>query len=196
MKKVTILFIFCFCLLGSGTQHLGAEGAASTYSPYFPNFPPLSTQEIMDFARSGAEYLEKGGELQVFNQNPGPFTKGVFLDYRYLAVLDCNTKTALAHPFIPRGVNVKGLFYRVKDAKGRAYMVELCTAAANNPKGAWVVPFIKKPGGETIDLLYLYAIQVKNTDLIVGAFSRNLNLESYLDQRTREEERLLNDLVK
>ncbi len=173
-----------------------AEGAASSYTPYFPNYRPLSPQEMMEFTRSGVEYLEKGGDIREFNKNPGKFTKGIFLDYRCLAVLDCKTKTALAHPFVPKGVNVIGLFHRVKDARGRAYMAELCTMAKNNPKGAWIVSFVKKPGGATIDLLYQYAIQVKNTDLIVGSFSRNMKVESYLDQRAREEEKILNSLVK
>jgi Single Cache domain 2 len=196
MKKTNIIFTIVFCLCLSYTSQAIAQESSSNYTPYFPNFTPLTPQEIMEYARSGAEYLEKGGDVQEFNKNPGKFTKGVFLDYRYLAILDCKTKTALAHPFVPKAVNVIGLFHRIKDARGRAYMAELCTEARNNPKGAWIVSFVGKPGGKTIDLLYQYAVQVKNTDLIVGAFSRDLKLESYLDQRAREEERILNSLVK
>ncbi|MCP4750723.1 MAG: hypothetical protein GY866_07515 [Proteobacteria bacterium] len=196
MKNAIVVFTVFLVLCGAGIDQSRAEDAASKYTPYFPNFRPLSPQEMMAFARSGAEYLEKGGDLQEFNKNPGKFAKGVFLDYRYLAILDCRTKTALAHPFLLNRLNIKGLFHKVKDARGRAYMTEICTAAENNPKGAWNVTFIKKPGGKTIDLLYLYAVQVKNTDLIVGVFSRNLKVESHLDQRAREEEKILNSLVK
>lgn len=196
MKHLTIILFLFFGLYCEGFNLLYAQESVPKYTPYFPNFRPLSPQEMMDFTRSGAEHLEKGGDIQEFNKNPGKFTKGVFLDYRCLAVLDCKTKTALAHPFIPKGVNVVGLFHKVKDAKGRAYMTELCAKALNNPKGAWIVSFVKKPGGDAVDLLYQYAVHVKNTDLIVGSFSRNLKLESYLDQRAREEEALLNAMVK
>ncbi len=84
---------------------------------------------MMAFARKGAEYLEKGGHVKEYNRNPGQFTKGVFLDYRYLSIMDCKTMTVLAHPFIPKGVNVKGLFYKIKDARGRAHIVDICEAA-------------------------------------------------------------------
>ena len=32
------------------------------------------------------EYLENGGDIQEFSKNPGRFTKGAFLDFRYLVV--------------------------------------------------------------------------------------------------------------
>ncbi len=196
MKKILVVM---WVLLGINlpfyTQTV-AEEPPPNYRPYFPNYPPLTPQEMMEFARKGAEYLEKGGDVQEFNKNPGKFTKGAFLDYRYLAVGDCKTKTVLANPWLPKIVDVKGLMYRAKDARGRAYSAEICEAAKNNPKGAWNVTFIKKPGESTIDLFYQYVIQVKNTDLIVGVFSRNLKLEGHLDQIAREEEKILNSLVK
>lgn len=58
----------------------------------------------MDFAQKGAEYLENGGDIQEFSKNPGEFTKWVFMDFRYLLVADCKTKTVLAHPFLPKAV--------------------------------------------------------------------------------------------
>jgi hypothetical protein len=150
---------------------------------------------MMAFAREGAEYLENGGDIEEFSKNPGKFTKGVFLDYRYLAVADCSTKTVLAHPFMPQILNVEGLMHKTRDAKGRAYNAELCAAAQKNPAGAWNVAFIKKPGEEAIDLLYQYNVQVKNSDLTVAVFSRNLMIESHLEQRAGEEEEILNSLV-
>ncbi len=195
MKKIVIVLsvFLCVCILYS--NHVTAEEPPPNYTPYFPNYPPLTPEEIMAFARQGAEYLENGGDIEEFNKNPGKFTKGIFLDYRYLAVADCKTKTVLAHPFMPKIVNVKGLMFKTKDARGRAYNAEICAAAQKNPKGAWIIALIKKPGEETIDLLYQYNIQVKNTDLVVGAFSRNLKLESHLEKRAGEEEHILNSLV-
>lgn len=195
MKKVIIVMsVFFYVCLPCFNQVI-AQDPPPNYTPYFPNYPPLTPEEMMEFARQGAEYLKNGGDIEEFNKNPGKFTKGGFLDYRYLAVADCRTKTALAHPFMPNTVNVKGLMHKIKDARGRAYNAELCAAAQNNPNGAWLVSFIKKPGEETIDLLYQYYIQVKNTDLIVAVFSRNLRIESHLEQRAREEEAILNSLV-
>ncbi len=195
MKKIIIVMsVFVYLCLPYFNQ-VTAQDPSPDYTPYFPNYPPLTPQEMMDFAREGAEYLENGGDIEEFNKNPGKFTKGVFLDYRYLAVADCKTKTVLAHPFIPKILNLPGLMYKTKDARGRAYSAEICAAAQKNPKGAWIVAFIKKPEEETINLLYQYNIQVKNTDLVVGVFSRKLKLESHLDQRAREEEKILNSLV-
>jgi hypothetical protein len=196
MNKTIITFILLIGLCWPFLNQVSAKDSSPHYTPYFPNFPPLAPKEMMEMARKGAEYLEKGGDIQEFNKNPGIFTKGVFLDYRYVAVGDCKTKTVLAHPFIPKIVNLEGLMYRAKDARGKAYSAEICAAAQNNPKGAWNVAFIKKPGEETIDLLYQYAIQVKNTDLIVTTYSRNIKLESHLDERAKEEEKILNLLVK
>jgi len=195
MKKIIIVMsVFVYVCLPYVNQ-VTAQDSSPNYTPYFPNYPPLTPEELMEFAGQGAEYLENGGDIQEFNKNPGKFTKGIFLDYRYLAVADCKTKTVLAHPFLPKIVNVTGLIYKAKDARGRAYSAELCAAAQKNPKGAWNVAFIKKPGEETIDLLYQYNIHVKNTDLVVGVYSRNLKLESHLEQRAREEEHILNSLV-
>ncbi len=196
MKRTMLVLILFMGLCGPIFNQLIAKSPSSNYSPYFPSLPPLTPQEMIKFARTGAEYLEKGGDVQEFNKNPGKFTKGAFLDFRYLAVGNCKTNTVLANPWIPKVVDIKGLFYRVKDARGKAYMLEICTAAGNNPKGAWNVSFIKKPGENTVDLLYQYAIQVKNTDIIVGVYSRNLKVESHLDRRAREEEKILNSLVK
>ena len=118
------------------------------------------------------------------------------MDFRYFAVIDCHTKTLVAHPFLPKMVNVPGLLHKVKDAKGRATSVEICEAALKNPKGAWIVSFVPKPGEEIIDLVYKYALRVKNTNLIVGINARNLRIESHLEQRAKEEEEILNSLVK
>jgi hypothetical protein len=85
--------------------------------------------------------------------------------------------------------------HKTKDARGRAYNAELCAAVQKNPQGAWSVDFIKKPGEEAIDLLYQYNIQVKDSDLVVAVFSRNLRIESHLVDRAREEEAILNSLV-
>ncbi len=194
MKTAFVIFIF-LGLCNPFLNQLSAQDITPDYTPYFPNFPPLTPQEMMDYAKAGAEFLEKGGDIEEFNKSPGMFTKGEFLDYRYLSIVDCETKTALAHPFVPDGVNVVGLFFKVKDINGRAYIAELCSAVSNNPEGAWIVSFVKKPGEETVDLLYIYAVKVKNTDLMVGAFSRNLKLESDLYERAREEEKILNSLV-
>ena len=194
-KAATVFILFLFLCLPCFSQ-ASSEDAASDYRPYFPSFPPLTPQEMMKFARKGAEFLENGGDIQEFNKNPGKFTKGTFLDFRYLAVVDCKTNTVLANPWLPKIVNIKGLLTAVKDAWGRAYMLEICTAAKNNPKGAWNVIFIKKPGESIVDLFYQYVIQVKNTDLIVGVFSRNLKVESYLGQQARDEEKALNSMVK
>ena len=194
-KAATVFILFLFLCLPCFSQ-VSAEDAASNYSPYFPSFPPLTPQEMMEFARKGAEFLENGGDIQEFNKNPGKFTKGAFLDFRYLAVVDCKTNTVLANPWLPKIVNIKGLVTTAKDAWGRVYMLEICTEARINPKGAWNVIFIKKPGESIIDLFYQYVIQVKNTDLIVGVFSRNLKVEGYLDQQARDDEEALNSLVK
>lgn len=194
-KTISAIILFVILFLPDVNQVI-AEEPSRAYTPYFPNYPPLTLQEMMAFARKGAEYLENGGDVQEFNKNPGKFTKGVFLDYRYLAVADCKIGTVLAHPFIPRIVNVKGLMFKVKDARGRAYSSETCSAALSNPKGAWSVAFIKKPGEQEIDLLYQYNVRVKNTDMVVGVFSRNLKLEEHLDKRAGEEEQILNSLVK
>ncbi len=197
MKKITPIFILLFCLYVSGLSQVRAEDTVSNYTPYFPNFPPLSPQEMMDFAQRGAKFLEDGGDLQEFNKIPGKFTQGAFMDYRYLAVGDCKTKTVLAHPFIPKIHNIKGLMIIVKDANGRVYSAEVCDAAMKNPKGAWLVSYVfKVPGENRIDLLYQYYIRVKGTNLAVAVFSRQLKIESYLDQRAREEEKILNSLVK
>jgi len=196
MKKNIIVMSVFFCVCLPYLNQVAAQDASPSYTPYFPNYPPLTPEEMMAFARQGAEYLEKGGDIQEFNKNPGKFTKGVFLDYRYLAVADCKTKTVLAHPFLPNIVNVKGLMHKAKDARGRAYSTELCSATKKNPKGAWVAAFLKKPGEPIFDILYQYNIRVKNTDLVVGVFSRNIKLESHLDKRAREDEKILNSLVK
>jgi hypothetical protein len=193
-KTIIVISVLFFVCLPCFTQEIAQESPPN-YTPYFPNYPPLTPEEMMEFAKHGAEYLENGGDIGEFNKNPGQFTKGVFLDYRYLAVADCRTKTVLAHPFMPKVLNVQGLMYKTKDARGRAYNAELCAAVQKNPKGAWNVAFIKKPGEETIDLLYQYNIQVKDTDLVVAVFSRNLRIESHLVDRSREEEAILNSLV-
>lgn len=196
MKKALAMLTLFFGLYGTGLIQLQAEDAVLNYRPYFPNFPPLSPQEMMDFARTGAEYLENGGDIQEFNKNSGKFTKGAFLDFRYLAVVNCKTKTVLANPWLPKVVNIKGLISMVKDAKGRAYIAEICVAAKNNPKGAWNVTFVKKPGENVVDLFYQYVIQVRKTDFIVGSFSRNLKVESHLEERAKAEEKILNTLLK
>ena len=152
---------------------------------------------MMEFARKGAEFLENGGDIEEFNKNPGKFTKGAFMDYRYLAVGDCETKTVLAHPFIPKIRNVKGLMMIVKDANGRVYSAEVCDAAMKNPKGAWLVSYVyKNPGENRIDLLYQYYIRVKGTNLAVAVFSRQLKIENLLSKKAGEEEKILNSLVK
>ena len=195
MKKIIIVMsVFVYVCLPYVNQ-VTAQDSSPNYTPYFPNYPPLTPQEIMEFARQGAEYLENGGDVQEFNKNPGKFTKGVFMDFRYLTVLDCKTKTVLAHPFLPKLVNVPGLLHKVKDARGRATSVELCEAALKNPKGAWIVAFVPKPGEGTIDLVYKYILRVKNTNLAVGVNARNLRIEKHLDKRAREEEEILNSLV-
>ncbi len=196
MNKTIIALSVLFYVCLSCFNQVIAQDPPSNYTPYFPNYPPLTPQEMMEFAKKGAEYLEKGGDIQEFNKNPGKFTKGVFLDYRYLAVANCKTKTVLAHPFLPKVVNVKGLMYKAKDAKGRAYSAEVCQAALKNPKGAWIAAFLKKPGEPIIDILYQYNIRVKDTNLVVGVFTRNIKLESHLEKRAREEEEILNSLVK
>ena len=193
--KLVVLYLALGLCWGGGNPIL-ADEAALNYRPYFPNFPALTPQEMMAFARSGAAYLEKGGDVQAFNNNPGRFTKGAFLDFRYLGVGNCKSNTVLANPWLPKVVGIKGLLIRVKDARGRAYIAEICAAAKKNPKGAWNVSFIKKPGENRIDPFYQFVVQVKNTDLIVGAYSRNLRLESHLEQRARDEERILNSLLK
>lgn len=196
MKKIVLVIsVLLYACLPCFYQVI-AQDPPENYTPYFPNYPPLTPEEMMELARQGAEYLENGGDVEEFNKNPGKFTKGVFLDYRYLSVGDCKTKTALAHPFMPNVVNVPGLMHKIKDVTGRAYNAELCAAALKNPKGAWGVTFVKKPGEEIVDLLYQYYIHVKNTDLIMAVFSRNLRIESHLEQRAREEEAILNSLVK
>ena len=195
MKKIIIVMSALFWVCLPCFNQTIDQDPPPNYTPYFPNYPPLTSEEMMEFARQGAEYLENGGDIEEFNKNPGKFTKGVFLDYRYLAVADCRTKTVLAHPFMPQIVNVQGLMHKTKDARGRSYNAELCAAVQKNPNGAWNVAFIKKPGEETIDLLYQYNIQVKNTDLVVAVFSRNLRIESHLEDRAREEEAILNSLV-
>lgn len=195
MKKIIIVIGVLFYVCLPCFDQVTAQDPSPNYAPYFPNYPPLSPQEMMEFAKKGAEYLENGGDVQEFNKNPGKFTKGVFLDYRYLAVADCKTKTVLAHPFLPKIVNVKGLIHKARDARGRAYSAELCVAAQKYSKGAWVAAFLKKPGEPIYDILYQYYIRVKNTDLFVGVFSRNIKLESHLDKRAREEEQILNSLL-
>ncbi len=196
MKKPIIsisLFLIMFVLWFTPSL---AEESPSKYTPYYPTYPPLTQEEIISFVRQGAEYLENGGDIQEFNKNPGRFTKGEFMDFRYLVVIDCATKTALAHPFLPQVVNVPGLLHKAKDAKGRATSVELCETTQTNPGGAWIVSFVPKPGEEAIDIVYKYAIRVKNTNLIVGANARVLKIENHIMQRAREEEKVLNSAIK
>lgn len=194
MKKLILLiFLIGMCLLNFSQTF--AQDPSTTYTPYFPNYPPLSVQEMMAFAREGAEFLKNGGDLKEFSKNPGRFTKGVFLDYRYLAVADCQTKTLLAHPFMPKILDIPGLMFKTRDVRGRAYNAELCEAVQRNPNGAWNVSFIKKPGEETVDLLYQYNIKVKTSNLVVGVFSRNLKINNLLEKRASEEEEFLNSLV-
>ncbi len=195
MRRIIIIVGLIFCFFLSGINLLVAGDSSPAYSPYYPTHPPLKTQEIIDFVRQGATYLENGGDIQEFNKNPGRFTKGEFLDFRYLVIMDCATKTALAHPFLPQVVNVKGLLNKVKDAKGRATSIELCEATLKNPLGAWIVSFVPKPGEDTIDIVYKYAIRVKNTDIIVGVNARALNIESHIEKRAMEEEQVLNSLL-
>ena len=195
MKKIFIIMsLFCYMSLPCYTQAFDKDPPPN-YTPYNPNYPLLSPQEIMEFARLGAEYLENGGDVQEFNKNPGRFTKGVFMDFRYLVVFDCKTKTVLAHPFLPQLVNIPGLLHEIKDAKGRATSIELCEIAINNPKGGWIVAFVPKPGEGTIDLVSKYILRVKNTDWAVGVNARNLRIENHLERRAREEEEILNSLV-
>jgi hypothetical protein len=189
MKKILLVMSFV-CISQAYSQ-----APPPDYTPYNPNYPALSPQEIMEFARRGAEFLENGGDIQEFNKNPGMFTHGDFLDFRYLVVFDCETKTVLAHPFLPKVVGVPGLLHTMKDARGRATSVELCEMALTNPKGGWIVAFVPKPGEGTIDLVYKYILRVKNTNWAVGVNARNLRIESHLDKRAREEEELLNSLV-
>ena len=59
----------------------------------------------------------------------------------------------------------------------------------------WIASFVPKPGEDTIDLVYKYAIGVKNTNLIVGANSRNLRIESHLEHRAKDEEEILKSLI-
>lgn len=197
MKKIITIVILLICL-GWTDQHLiKAENIAPSYTPYFPNYPPLTPKEMMEFAQRGAKFLEDGGDIQEFNNIPGKFTKGEFMDYRYLAIGDCKTKTVLAHPFIPKIHNVKGLMIIVKDANGRVYSAEVCDAAMKNPKGAWLISYVYKiPGESQIDLLYQYYLRVKRTNLAVAVFSRQLKIESHLEKRAKAEEKILNALVK
>lgn len=195
MKKTAfITILLCYMSLLCLVQ-VFSENPPPDYTPYNPNYPLLSPQEIMEFARQGAEYLENGGDIQELNKNPGKFTKGEFMDFRYLVVFDCETKTVLAHPFLPELVNVPGLLYKMKDAEGRATSIELCEIALKNSKGGWIVAFVPKPGEGTIDLVYKYILRVKNTNMAVGVNARNLRIESHLDKRAREEEEILNSLV-
>jgi hypothetical protein len=196
MKKIVIVMSVLFWVCLPYCHQVSAQDPPPGYTPYYPNYPPLTPEEIMEFAGQGAEYLEKGGDIEEFNKNPGQFTQGVFMDFRYLTVLDCKTKTVLAHPFLPKLLNVPGLLHKVKDARGRATSIELCEAALKNPKGAWIVSFVPKPGEGTIDLVYKYALRVKNTNVIVGVNARNLRIERHLDKRAREEEDILNSLLR
>jgi len=195
MKNIIIIAGLFFWFFLCGISLSVAEDSSMAYSPYYPTYPPLKTKEIIDFVRRGATYLENGGDIQEFNKNPGKFTKGEFLDFRYLVIMDCATKTALAHPFLPQVVNVIGLLNKVKDAKGRATSVELCEATFKKPLGTWIVSFVPKPGEGTIDIVYKYAIRVKNTDMIVGVNARALNIDGHIEKRAMEEEKVLNSLL-
>ncbi|MCP4403495.1 MAG: hypothetical protein GY801_40085 [bacterium] len=196
MKKtiivVSVLFYVCLPCFNQVT----AQDHPPNYTPYFPNYPPLTPEEMMAFARQGAEYLENGGDIEAFNKNPGKFTKGVFLDYRYLVVVDCKTGTMLATSFLSEVINQEGLVFKIKDGWDRAYGAEVCSAVLKKSNGTWLVAYVKKPGEHVFDLIYKYFIRVKNSDMAVGMYSRNLRIESHLEQRAREEEAILNSLVK
>ncbi len=88
MKKIIIVMSVFLCVCLPYFNQVIAQGPPPNYTPYFPNYPPLTPEEMMEFARQGAEYLEHGGDVQEFSKNPGKFTRGVFLDYRYLVCTD------------------------------------------------------------------------------------------------------------
>ncbi len=195
MKKIIIVISVLFYVCVPYCHHVIAEDAPPSYTPYFPNYPPLTPEEMMEFARQGARYLENGGDVQEFSKNPGKFAKGVFLDYRYLVVIDCKTGTMLATPFLSDVINQEGLVFKIKDAWDRAYGAEMCSVVLEKPKGMWLVAYVKKPDEQVFDLIYKYFVRVKNTDMAVGMYSRNLKIESLLEQRAREEEAILNSLA-
>ncbi len=202
MKKamIDVVSVVICCLIFSsvmaGEKPAWARDAPSKYTPYFPNYPPLTAQEMMEFVRAGAEYLEKDGDVAEMNKKRGRFTMGVVRDYRYLTVADCKTLTIVAHPFFPDLIGKMGFLKILKDATGRLYGVEGCIRLKRNPKGIWLVVLMKSPGGTKLEPLYGYALYVESRDMFVNAWTRNLRLQSELRKNAEADEKSLQSLLK
>ena len=126
-----------------------------------------SIKDIKTIVDDAANYLASGKSVDVFN-DPGNsrFVKPPLYVFVYECKDDSNIILA-AHPFVHKlvGKNIA----RLKDKKGKFFVVDLCQQVKKHPSGVWVEYYWFNPKTKKIEKKYTFMKQVKGKPYQVGA---------------------------
>ncbi len=168
MKKGLISSILLFSLFLFSGLLLAAEGAKKvdvSAKEMYAAFAKKGPKAVIDHGRLAAQYIQEGGDLEVFNDgyNKTWWPNRPF--FTPIIVMRCDELRDVTHPIdaMRAGLTQRNMAKKFRDLDGQPTFFLLCKRLRGNPEGLWMFQRHYWPGTKAPLRLGVLLLPVKGT---------------------------------